>query len=97
MEHIKELFKVLGQHFEKLAKANAVVAKPISMGDRHIVPLCELSLAFGGGGGAGEIAPGGGKEPQKGVGGGAGGGAKASPIAVLVIEGGKARLERIGN
>ena len=31
-----------------------------------------------------------------GVGGGAGGGAKASPVAVLVIENGKVRIEQLG-
>ncbi len=94
MEHVKQLFLALGQHFEKLARSNAVVGKPISVGDRHVVTLSELSLAFGGGGGEGARA---GKQSGKGLGGGAGGGAKAKPIAVLVVEGGKARLERLGD
>jgi uncharacterized spore protein YtfJ len=93
MEQTSELFKALRAHLEKMAKANAVVGKPVSVGDRHAIPLCELSLAFGGGGGAAE----GGKEQQKGLGGGAGGGAKAAPVAVLVIDNGKARLERVGS
>ena len=96
MEQIKQLFLALGQHFEKRARTNAVVGKPISVGDRHVLTLCELSLAFGGGGAAGEGARTG-KQPGKGVGGGAGGAAKARPVAVLVVEGGKARLERLGD
>jgi uncharacterized spore protein YtfJ len=97
MEHIKNLFVALGRHFEELARANAVVAKPISMGERHVVPLCELGLAFGGGGGLGELkAPSEGEPPPTGLGGGAGGGAKAAPIAVLVVDGNKVRLEKIG-
>ena len=73
-----------------------MVGKPVSVGDRHVVALCELSLAFGGCGGSGgfDVKPG---KARKGVGGGAGGGAKAKPVAVLVVEGGKARLERLGD
>jgi len=91
MEHLKNMIALLGERLKSVASGNAVVAKPVSVGDRHIVPLCELGLGFGGGGGSG----GGGKQ-GKGAGAGAGGGAKASPIAVLVIEGDKVRLEKIG-
>jgi uncharacterized spore protein YtfJ len=98
MEKIKSLFAALGKHLDNLARWSSVVAKPISVGDRHVVPLVELSLAYGGGGGQGEGPP---PEPGKpapsGTGGGAGGAAKACPVAVLVIEGGKARLEKIGD
>jgi uncharacterized spore protein YtfJ len=98
MEHIKELFLSLGKHFERMAEANAVVAKPLSVGERHVIPLCELSLAFGGGGGTGEMEAGKqGQDKPSGTGGGAGGGAKASPVAVLVVDGGKVRLEKIGD
>ena len=37
-----------------------------------------------------------GDEPMSGAGGGAGGGAKASPVAVLVIQDGKVRVEQLG-
>lgn len=94
MEHVKQLMAALSGKLEGLARANAVVAQPVSVGDRHIVPLCELGLAFGGGGGTGEAdEPGG--EGGKGTGGGAGGAAKAVPVAVLVIEDGEARIELI--
>jgi len=94
MEHIKQLLAALSTKLEGLAKANAVVAQPISVADRHVVPLCELGLGFGGGGGTGEADEQNG-EGGKGTGGGAGGGAKAIPVAVLVIEGGEARIELI--
>ena len=94
MEHVRSLIGLLSEQLKKVAAGNAVVAKPVSVGDRHIVPLCELGLAFGGGGGGGE---GSGKDGKgTGMGAGAGGGAKASPIAVLVVEGGNVRLEKIG-
>jgi len=95
MKDIKELFTTVTERLEKLARGNAVVAKPISVGERHILPLCELAVGFSAGGGQGEgTAEGAG--PGAGVGGGAGGGAKAAPVAVLVIEGGKARIELLG-
>lgn len=98
MEEIKELFAAISERLKRMAQANAVVAKPISVGDRHVIPLCELKLAFGGGGGRAE---GEGKAKEglgagMGMGGGTGGGAKACPVAVIVVEGNKVRLERLG-
>jgi len=97
MKHVKEIFAAVSDRMTQLAKGNAVVAKPISVGDRHVIPLCELTIGFGGGGGVGEgepAQPGG--EPIVGTGGGAGGGAKATPVAVIVIEDGKVRIEQLG-
>lgn len=95
MEHVKNLVSLLAERLKAIAAGNAVVAKPVSVGDRHIIPLCELGISFGGGGGGGE-----GLDEQghagKGRGAGAGGGAKASPIAILVIDGENVRLEKIG-
>ena len=95
MDKIRELFLSISERLTALARGNAVVAKPLSVGDRHIVPLCELSLAFGGGGGGGE-GPESGPEAGGGTGGLSGGAAKASPVAILVVDDGKVRLERVG-
>jgi uncharacterized spore protein YtfJ len=95
MEQIKQLVDSMVQRFRALAQGNAVVAKAITVGDRHVVPLCELGIGFGGGGGSGESGEG--DSSGTGTGAGAGGGVKASPIAVLVIEGNQVRLEKIGN
>jgi len=97
MEHVKNLLLAMSERLKKLASANAVVARPISVGDRHVIPLCELGLAFGGGGGRGEMDNQDGPQAAHGSGGGAGGGAKATPVAVLVVEDGKVRLERLGH
>ena len=96
MEQIKKLLATLSDRLAGLAKRNAVVAKPISVGDRHVVPLCELALGIGGGGGRGEATSGEAKAPHKGTGGGAGGAARATPVAIVVIDGGKVRLESFG-
>ena len=45
-----------GQVAAALAAGNAVVSKSISVGGRHVIPLCELCLAFGAGGGRGPAA-----------------------------------------
>lgn len=99
MEHVEKLLAAISKHFEKLARTNAVVAQPISVGDRHVVPLCELNVSYGAGGGAGETVAeqDGTKQPQQGIGGGGGGASKAAPVAVLVIENGKVRLQRVGD
>lgn len=95
MKQMKEMFEAVAGRLKALALRNAVVAKPISVGQRHIVTLCELSVGYGGLGGQGE-----GKEEGqgggRGQGGAVGGRAAACPVAVLVIDGGKVRIEHLG-
>jgi uncharacterized spore protein YtfJ len=95
MESIRDLLDGVSRRLEELAKSSAVVGKPLSVGERHVVPLCELGLAFGGGGGWGEST-----ERNAGAGTGSGavavGVAKAIPVALLVVEGDKVRLESFG-
>lgn len=95
MKHVTSLIGTLSERLKEVAAANAVVAKPVSVGTRHVVPLCELGLSFGGGGGGGQGST---KDGQGGTGAAAaaGGGAKATPVALLVIEDGDVRLEKIG-
>jgi uncharacterized spore protein YtfJ len=52
-----------------------------------------VSYGFAAGGGAGDEK---GKRASRGSGAGGGGGVKASPVAVLVVDGGKVRLEKLG-
>jgi len=98
MEKMKGFLEALGESFDRLKKGNAGVGKPISIGDRHVVPLCELKVAWGAGGGEGE-----GEDSASNKGKGKGraqagaGGAKATPVALLVIENGKVRLETLGD
>ncbi len=95
MDSVKNMITLLSERLRVVAAANAVVAKPVSVGDRHIVPLCEIGLSFGGGGGSGEGQVKGGAAGC-GYGAGAGGGAKASPVAVLVVDGDDVRIEKVG-
>ena len=95
MEEIKKLFEAVRQRMSGTALKDAVVSKPLTAGERHVVVLSEVTLMFAGGGGTGEGTTAG--KAAKGTGGGSGGMSKASPVAVLVVENGKARIEKIGN
>ncbi len=94
MEVIKKLLELVHERLFSAALKDAVVSKPLSAGDQHVLILSAVSVGFGAGGGEGENR---GKGPAKGTGGGGGGGAKASPVAVLVVDQGKVRIESIGD
>lgn len=97
MKDTQTLFESVAPKLEALVKSNAVVGPTTSVGDRHVIPLVELSLGLGGGGGGGE-----GEDPETGTGGAghggaAGGGAKVTPVAVLVIQGDDVQLQTLGH
>ncbi|MBL8784980.1 MAG: hypothetical protein JNJ59_08785 [Deltaproteobacteria bacterium] len=96
MKYVKDLLQSVSTRLTALVQKNATVARPISVGDRHVLTLCELRLGLGGGGGEGEGTEHGGAS-GKGTGLGAGGGARATPVAVIIIENGKARVQSLGN
>lgn len=95
MTHLRQMFDAVSGRLKALAQRNAVVAKPISVGERHVLTMCELSVGFGGAGGAGEGSEGG-SGSGEGQGGGAVGRASACPVAIVVVENGKVRLEQLG-
>jgi uncharacterized spore protein YtfJ len=97
MKHVTDLLQTLSENLTGKAIANAVMATPISAGDFHVVPLCEISIGIGSGGGQGTSE---GDENGEGVGhgkgGGAGGGVNVRPVATLVVDNDGVRLERLG-
>jgi len=93
MEHVKEFFAVVRGKLSRAALKDAVVSKPLSSGEQHVLILSEVCLGFGAGGGSGTE---GGKRCARGTGGGSGGGARARPVAVLVVDKGQVRLETLG-
>ncbi len=98
MDDIRKLLTAVSEKLGDLARSNAVVARKISVGDRHVVPLCELALGFGGGGGQGEGGQSGAQAGSgKGTGGAAAGMAKAAPVAVIIVDGTNVRVERVGS
>ena len=96
MNDVKNIISMISERLKKMAQGNAVVSKPISFGDRHVLPLCELSLGFGGGGGSGEDMGNGEPSGGQNIGGGTGGSAKATPVAVIVVDGKNVRIESLG-
>lgn len=97
MNQETSLFEHLATRLEALVKSNAVVGDVIAVGDRYAMPVVELTLSLGGAEGQGE-----GDDPETGIhgggtGGGAGGGARATPVAVLVVEGDTLRLDSLGH
>jgi uncharacterized spore protein YtfJ len=96
MNEIKDVLSMIRARLKNLAQSNAVVSRPISMGDRHVLPLCELGMGFGGGGGTGEDTGDKTQNRGQGTGGGSAGSAKATPIAVVVVDGNRVRIETLG-
>jgi uncharacterized spore protein YtfJ len=96
MKHVKGIISLVGGRLKSLAQGNVVATDPLSVGDRHVLALCELTLNIGGGGGAGEELRNGEHQNGKGIGGGVGGGAKATPVAVVVADGDNVRIETFG-
>jgi uncharacterized spore protein YtfJ len=96
MEHVKGIISLIGERLKSLAQGNVVATEPLSVGDRHVLALCELTLSIGGGGGIGEELMNDEHQNGKGIGGGVGGGAKATPVAVVVADGDNVRIETFG-
>lgn len=94
MDGVKRILDVVRGKLSRVALRDVVVSKPISLAERHVLVLSEVSYGFGAGGGSGDEK---GKRSSRGSGAGGGGGAKACPVAVLVVEGGKVRVEKLGS
>ena len=74
--NIQENINVLFEKFEQFVKAQTIVGQEIKVGNITIIPLASISFALGAGGG---------EEP--GDGGGSGICSKATPTALLVVNG----------
>ena len=94
MEHVTRLMAQVRGVLSRSALKDAVVSKPISAGDQHVLVLSDVSVALGAGGGTGSAPA---KRMASGTGGGGGGGARARPVAVLVVDRGQVRIEPVGN
>jgi uncharacterized spore protein YtfJ len=96
MMDVKRIISMIGERLKTMAKSDAIASQPISVGNRHVLPLCELSLNFGGGGGTSEGVENGEPQNGQGTGSGVGGSAKAVPVAVVVVDGNDVRIETFG-
>jgi len=90
MEDIGSLFgKAVGE-IERMLNTKTVVGEPIKIEKTTLIPLVSVGFGFGVGGGEGT-------EPQKGTGhgGGTGGGGGVRPVALVIVEGDRVRVEPI--
>ena len=94
MEHVTRFMALVRAVLSRSALKDAVVSKPLTAGDQHVLVLSDVSVGLAAGGGNGTEAS---KRNATGTGGGGGGGAKARPVAVLIVEKGEIRLEPIGH
>ncbi|MEM2933836.1 MAG: spore germination protein GerW family protein [Methanocellales archaeon] len=91
---IEDLIRLSVEKLSEMVTSETVVGKEIKVGDKSIIPLVKVCFGFGGGGGEGEA-------PEKtaikkGFGGGSGAGATIEPVALLLIDGEKIGLLRVG-
>jgi uncharacterized spore protein YtfJ len=75
------LTSIIGQ-LKEIAVTESIVGKPVSFGDKLIVPVSRLSVGFGAGGGEDES-----KDKNSRFGGGGGGGAKVEPVGFIIYDG----------
>lgn len=87
-----------------LANADVVMAKPVDVKGKQVIPVLALNVGFGGGGGEAEgegsghghgAKKHGGKGKGKGAGSGAAGGARLIPIALVVRDAAGVRVLRV--
>lgn len=85
--NIQENINVLFEKFEAFIQNKTIVGEEIKIGDITIIPMASISFGLGVGGGSG-------KDPDGNAGDGGGSGlfAKATPTALLVINGSDVNL-----
>jgi uncharacterized spore protein YtfJ len=75
------LTSIIGQ-LKEIAATESIVGKPVTFGDKLIIPVSKLSVGFGAGGGEDES-----KGTSSRFGGGGGGGAKVEPVGFIIYDG----------
>jgi uncharacterized spore protein YtfJ len=79
---INELLTSIISQLKEIAVTESIVGKPVTLGDKMIVPVAKISVGFGAGGGEEE-----GKSDSSKFGGGGGGGAKIEPAGFIIYDG----------
>ncbi len=69
--NVVEILKGVVGELREISKSETVVGKPITVGDKTVIPVVKISVGFGAGGGQGES-----EKTGTGFGGGGGGGAR---------------------
>ena len=89
---ISEMVQKLADDLQNYASTEAIFGEPIKLNKATVVPVCKMSVGYGGGGGTGEESG-----EAKGSGGGVGGGVKIEPAALIVENEGEVSVVSIKN
>jgi uncharacterized spore protein YtfJ len=88
--NVVEILKGVVGELREIAKSETVIGKPVTVGDKTVIPVVKLSIGFGAGGGEGT------HTKQSGYGGGGGGGARIEPAAFIIMDADGIRLLPMG-
>ena len=79
--HVMEVIKGIVGELKDIASAESIIGKPVTIGNKTVVPVVKVTVGFGAGGGEGEKEKTGG-----GFGAGGGGGAIIEPAAFIIMD-----------
>lgn len=82
---LNDLLQGMLGEIRKICRSDAIVGKPMKLGEAHLVPLCRVSIGFGAG--SADVSGSGGQRDGSVEGGGAGGGITVEPRAFVVVAG----------
>ncbi|MFP3952810.1 MAG: GerW family sporulation protein [Candidatus Acetothermia bacterium] len=88
-----EMIERLAEDLKSYANTEAIFGDPIELQGSTVVPVCKMSVGYGGGGGEGRD----GEDSSVGSGGGAGGGVKIEPAALIIASEGEVSVVAIGD
>ena len=81
--NVVEILKSVVGELKEMARSETIIGKPVTIGDRTVIPIVKISVGFGAGGGKGAKDDGGG---------GTAGGGSVEPVGFIVIHKGKVQL-----
>ena len=81
---LSDVIKTALDQIQFIAKTETVIGEPIQSGNITLIPVSKVSIGFAAGGG--------GRDEKAGTGAGTGGGVSVSPVAFIVITGGKVQV-----
>jgi len=89
--NVVDILKGVVGELREIAKSETVIGKPVTVGDKTVIPVVKISVGFGAGGGQGED-----EKARAGFGGGGGGGAKIEPAAFIIMDDDGVKLMPVG-
>ena len=89
--NVVDILKGVVGELREIAKSETVIGKPVTVGDKTVIPVVKISVGFGAGGGQGED-----DKARAGFGGGGGGGAKIEPAAFIIMDEDGVKLLPVG-